>query len=228
MGGACVRLGGTPEKSQSSLTKLANGNRQPLDLRCRKREVKSLTGTGSVARYAVPVRSHYCGCVGDIYCVVVQPSSMACLAAASDSILWERSGAGVARQRTLASWYPPGPSERTEFAIFVERDQFIAVLPNALNSHWNDGRFDRIGGRRCRLSQALVDLVAAQYGGDRSRAFIVGISNSGMMALRVACETTDTFLAYAAVMANLPEELSSRCRPRSRCRPTWHSEPRRS
>jgi polyhydroxybutyrate depolymerase len=103
---------------------------------------------------------------------------------------------------------------QTGICDYVERDQFIAVLPNAQFGHWNDGRASTASsGDDVAFLRAAVRTVASEFGADPSRAFIAGISNGGMMALRMACEATDTFRAYAAVVANLPEELSARCRP---------------
>lgn len=96
----------------------------------------------------------------------------------------------------------------------IERDQFVAVFPNALGRHWIDGRSTTgSGGEDVAFLKALVGHVAERYGGDPARAYVAGLSNGGMMALRMACEATATFRAYVAVVANLPEGLSARCRP---------------
>jgi polyhydroxybutyrate depolymerase len=102
----------------------------------------------------------------------------------------------------------------TRLCDFTNRDQFIAVFPNAEGPQWNDGRSTTAWfGNDVAFLNALVGHVAESYGGDRERAFVAGISNGGMMALRMLCESTTTFRAYAAVVANMPEELAQRCRP---------------
>ena len=102
----------------------------------------------------------------------------------------------------------------TRLCDYTDRDQFIAVFPNAEGPQWNDGRSTTAWfGNDVAFLNALVGHVVETYGGDRSRAFVAGISNGGMMALRMLCESTGTFRAYAAVVANLPEELAQRCRP---------------
>lgn len=105
-------------------------------------------------------------------------------------------------------------ARQTGACDYVDRHQFIAVFPNAEGRHWNDGRSTTaMNGNDVLFLKALVAHVGYVYGGDPTRAFVAGISNGGMMALRMACQATDLFRAYVAVVANLPEELSARCRP---------------
>jgi polyhydroxybutyrate depolymerase len=60
---------------------------------------------------------------------------------------------------------------------------------------------------------AIIRRVADAHDGDPKRAFVMGISNGGMMVQRLACEAGGAFKAYAAVAANLPAALARGARP---------------
>jgi polyhydroxybutyrate depolymerase len=97
-------------------------------------------------------------------------------------------------------------AKQTRLADYVDRDQFIAVFPDAGGRQWNDGRETTRGtGDDVSFLVALVDHVAKTYGGDAGRAFLAGPSNGGAMTLRVACEAPGAFRAYGAVVAGLPQ-----------------------
>jgi len=59
----------------------------------------------------------------------------------------------------------------------------------------------------------LIAGIAQKSGGDPTRVFIAGISNGGMMALRMACDAADVVTAIGAVAANMPAGLIHHCRP---------------
>lgn len=103
---------------------------------------------------------------------------------------------------------------QTGLANYVDRDQFIAVFPDAGGRQWSDGRRTTdAGDDDVGFLRALVQHVASKYSADPGRAFLAGASNGGAMAMRLACEASDVFRAYVAVVAGLPEELAARCRP---------------
>lgn len=93
----------------------------------------------------------------------------------------------------------------------------IIVYPDGVGRHWNDGRndphsraaedkVDDVGFLR-----ALVASLERRYPVDRERVFVTGISNGGMMTLRLACEARDVFKGFVAVAASLGEELAAHC-----------------
>jgi polyhydroxybutyrate depolymerase len=112
------------------------------------------------------------------------------------------SGADIARQTNLVG--------------YADRYGFIAAFPNAADSAWNDGRSttesstDDVG-----FIVALAEHVSKSYRVDHRRVFVTGASNGGMFTLRLACDTSDRFAAFASVIANLPASYVSRCRPQS-------------
>lgn len=99
----------------------------------------------------------------------------------------------------------------------AEGKAFIVACPAGVDGHWNDGRrSDNDQAHRQNIDdvgflKAVVQDVASQAPVDRRRVYVTGLSNGGMMTLRLACEADDTFAAFAAVIANLPADLD--CRP---------------
>ena len=88
-----------------------------------------------------------------------------------------------------------------------DSEGFIAVFPNesGKSSGWNAG--DCCGAARARnvddagFIRKVVDNVFRQMSIDRSRIFIAGISDGGMMAYRMACEVPALWKAVAVIAA---------------------------
>jgi polyhydroxybutyrate depolymerase len=104
----------------------------------------------------------------------------------------------------------------------ANREGFLVAYPDGLGQHWNDGRFGApTRGKQpgasddvaflTKLAQVLVGQGKVAAG----RIAVGGVSNGGMMAFRLACETNGVFSAYAAVIANLSQELSKACAPKA-------------
>jgi polyhydroxybutyrate depolymerase len=93
----------------------------------------------------------------------------------------------------------------------------IVVYPDGLGHSWNDGRHDL----RARAAtdhvddvgflRTLVAAVAARYPVDGTRVFVAGMSNGGMMTLRLACEAREVFKGFVAVAASLGEDIAAHC-----------------
>jgi polyhydroxybutyrate depolymerase len=68
------------------------------------------------------------------------------------------------------------------FDAFAEEKGFIAIYPDALGGHWNDGR-ETIQRKNDDVSFiiAAIDYVAKASSGDLNRVYVAGISNGGMM-----------------------------------------------
>lgn len=102
----------------------------------------------------------------------------------------------------------------TAFADAADRHGFVAVFPDAAGTHWNDGRgqpgetADDVG-----FLAALADRLVEEFRLDRHRVYATGISNGGMMALRLGSEATDRFAAIACVAASVPEPVFRKRRP---------------
>ncbi len=93
---------------------------------------------------------------------------------------------------------------------------FIAVYPDAIppRKHWDARRGDDSKDQEINdvgFISALIDDLGQKYNLDRSRIYVVGISNGGMFAQRVACELSDKVTAIAAVVAAMPSNLARKC-----------------
>ena len=102
----------------------------------------------------------------------------------------------------------------------AEREGFLLVVPNGINVRKNDAYGDfqtwndlRPGtdGRRSRADDVaflvtLVKLVTQKYDSDRNRVFVTGVSNGGMMAMRLLVEEPHYFSGAAVFSASLPLE----------------------
>ncbi len=95
----------------------------------------------------------------------------------------------------------------------------LVVYPDGVDHGWNDGRND-LKTRAVRESvddvgflRALVTAIGRRYPLDHERIFVTGISNGGMMTLRLACDAADLFSGFVAVAASLGEDTAAGCKP---------------
>jgi polyhydroxybutyrate depolymerase len=116
-------------------------------------------------------------------------------------------GALVSAESTV-SWYGFGEA--------ATRRGFAAVFPRGVNLAWNDGRpaawgsgADDVGFLR-QLAGDIVRLGTA----DPARLYIAGVSNGGMMALRLICEAPVPFAGAGLIIASMPTDVGATCRLR--------------
>ncbi|NBB16826.1 alpha/beta fold hydrolase [Caulobacter sp. SLTY] len=94
----------------------------------------------------------------------------------------------------------------------------VTVYPEGRGGGWRDGRQDGVVAERSGevddvgFLVAVMDELIAEGRADPRRIYVVGASNGGMMALRLACERPDRLAAVVAVIALLPAELEKSCR----------------
>lgn len=98
------------------------------------------------------------------------------------------------------------------------KERFILLAPEAINGQWNNGYYlvderfrpsesDDMGFIRAIIKRLNdVNLIKS------NRIYIAGISNGGFMALRMACEGSQSFTGLAMVNANMPKSLVDNCR----------------
>jgi len=95
----------------------------------------------------------------------------------------------------------------------------LVAYPDGVDHAWNDGRHDlkaravRDGVDDVGYLRALVAELGRRYGVDRQRVYVTGMSNGGMMTLRLACDAPDVFAGFVAVAASLGEDTAASCRP---------------
>ncbi|QDT00836.1 alpha/beta hydrolase family esterase [Adhaeretor mobilis] len=101
----------------------------------------------------------------------------------------------------------------------ADRHGFIAVYPNAINHHWNDGRespnfaeHDKTIDDVAFLT-AIVRQVREDYAIDANRVFATGVSNGGFMTQRLAIERPEIFSAAGVIIASMGVPLKEKFKP---------------
>ena len=108
-----------------------------------------------------------------------------------------------------------GRSMRTLFGMerLAQREGFAVVYPDSRGPRWNDGRDPRDAGPDdVRFINLLARHLVSRGLADPRRLYLVGMSSGGMLTYRIACETPETFAAYAAVVADMPKPVAEACR----------------
>jgi polyhydroxybutyrate depolymerase len=99
------------------------------------------------------------------------------------------------------------------FAEAAAGHGFAAVFPQGVFTVWNDGRRDGIAkSDDVGFLRALVSRLIEQSIADPRRIYLAGISNGGMMTLRMLCEHPDLFAGAATVVASMPSLVGASCR----------------
>jgi len=101
----------------------------------------------------------------------------------------------------------------TRFSDLADRERFIAVYPEGVNKHWNDGRPNAPNVNDVGFTVALIQDVERTFNIDTNRIYATGISNGGIFSQRLGCELSGTIAAIASVAASMPETLATRCKP---------------
>ncbi len=99
----------------------------------------------------------------------------------------------------------------------ADREKCIVVYPEGLNGKygkptWNDCLANSTVSSIAddvKFISTLIDDIQSKYRIDRSRIYVSGTSNGGLMALRMAIELSDKIAAVAAVAAAMPDD--SKC-----------------
>jgi polyhydroxybutyrate depolymerase len=109
----------------------------------------------------------------------------------------------------------------TKFSGLADREGFIAAYPQGFNHQWNDGR-EAAQGRagRMKIDDAgfmlkMIKEIKTRYRVNPNRIYACGISNGGFMAMRLACELSDSLAAVAVVCAGMTPYLARNRRPAS-------------
>lgn len=103
------------------------------------------------------------------------------------------------------------------FDRLADAHGFVVAYPDGFDGHWNDCRkiapyearqqnIDDVG-----FLQALIDQVSARHRIDPGKVLLVGYSNGGHLAFRVAFEKSELAAAIAVIGANLPAPGYSVC-----------------
>ncbi len=104
----------------------------------------------------------------------------------------------------------------------ADRYGFVVVYPDGFEKAWNDCR--RFAPYRANVEsiddllflRTLVNRLVDSHGVDASRLWVLGFSNGGHLALRLALEAPDDFAAFVAIAASLPIDADLDCEPSGR------------
>jgi polyhydroxybutyrate depolymerase len=100
------------------------------------------------------------------------------------------------------------------FSALADQKNFIVIYPDSVSGTWDDGRATITNRTNdVAFTAAALDAVALDYKIDSKRVFAAGISNGGMMTLRLACELSNRLAAVATVAANMPSDIQAGCNP---------------
>lgn len=105
----------------------------------------------------------------------------------------------------------------SHLAKSVVPDSYLVVYPEGVDKQWNDSRVmtkvktfrdksDDVG-----FINAVTKKVQKKYGFTPAQTTVAGMSNGGMMSLRMACQS-DNYGSVATIVANLPLDLRKHCK----------------
>jgi polyhydroxybutyrate depolymerase len=98
----------------------------------------------------------------------------------------------------------------SQFSPLADRDGFIAVYPEGVDSRW---RFMGRSDADVLFTRAIIEKLAADRPIDRRRVYATGISNGAQMAWRLACDRPDVFAAFGFVSGGYLKVCSGPVRP---------------
>lgn len=103
-------------------------------------------------------------------------------------------------------------SKISGFAEAASNRGFTSVYPEGIKSAWNDGREGVTSGADdVGFLRKLVRELARRGISDPARIYITGISNGGMMALRMLCEASELFAGAGTTIASMPARTGETC-----------------
>jgi len=100
-------------------------------------------------------------------------------------------------------------ADTTALSQLADKAGFVVVYPDGLKQKWN------VSGQspedNVQFVHALIDQIQKIRTIDSQRIYVVGLSNGGILAQKIACEAPQQIAAIATVAASLPHQFASRC-----------------
>ena len=107
----------------------------------------------------------------------------------------------------------------TKFQALADKENFIVVAPEGIESQWNDAKegasyraatenIDDVG-----FISAMIDKLKSDLNIDTKRVYVTGISNGGMMTLRIGAQLSGKVAAIAAVAGSMSNTLMASSSP---------------
>lgn len=101
------------------------------------------------------------------------------------------------------------------FDAIANREGFVTAYPDAMKNHWNDRRGDiKTYAHQNNIDDlkflgAMIEAITAKYNIDKSRIYMAGVSNGGMMTHLFAIKKGGMLAAAAALITSIPETLKN-------------------
>lgn len=107
-------------------------------------------------------------------------------------------------------------ASQTGFPPKADQEGFIAVFPDGINQHWDDGRDVIIPPvNDVKFVRTLIEHLKTKLSIDQNKIYAVGVSNGGILSHRLGCEMADVFAAIGADVGSLATNMVSRCNPQN-------------
>ena len=128
--------------------------------------------------------------------------------------------------QSMRKLFAPNRAGTRKWLDIADQHNILLIVPNGTDprtgdtagdrQHWNDLRRDRSSGNSTandvKFIGMLIDRLATEVTFERTRIYVTGASNGGMMTFRLLIERPDRFAAGVAFIANLPMEDIARAR----------------
>ena len=87
--------------------------------------------------------------------------------------------------------------------------RFGVIYPEGINNHWNDGRAE--SGSTADDVRFIRDIISRYEGRGYSKFYLIGMSNGGLMAQRMACEIPAELEGIVVISATQSTYLQTEC-----------------
>jgi polyhydroxybutyrate depolymerase len=88
----------------------------------------------------------------------------------------------------------------------------VLVYPDPVGGRWSEAPGQE-ATRDAAFIRDLINKLVSDGVVDRRKVFIIGVSNGGFTAFRLACDNTSLFAGAAAVITAAPADLGATCKP---------------
>jgi len=103
----------------------------------------------------------------------------------------------------------------------ADKYDFIVVYPIGINKHWKDGRGETYEGKSqeniddVKFIETLISKLIKTHKVNAKKVYVTGVSNGGLMTLRLGCDLSQKLSAIAPVIANIPKRYIGQCKPKT-------------
>ena len=103
----------------------------------------------------------------------------------------------------------------------ADQYNFIVAYPVGINKRWEDGRGETYGGKSeanvddVKFIEKLIAKLIHTHKVNAKKVYVTGVSNGGLMTLRLGCDLSQKLSAIAPVIANIPKKYIGQCKPKN-------------